>query len=321
MSRAGMTLGPSEANLWLTARVVNTVDRCHSKRREDLTLNRLPRTALAILAGLVLVSAGACTSNSANSGTKVDANDPNSIIAGAVSDGSQIKSFHIKIAATGTIKSTALAGSSAAGALAGDLKLDGATIEGDVDIKNAAAHLTMALPAFPVSEGMAVPMSGEVIVVDKAAYYKFGLTGATGAKFTKQDLGSITSLASSLPVSAPSAGASAMTASSLQSEMAKAGVTSKVVGVEQVSGQDAYHITFTLPLDKINALAAGAGSASMKIDSLSLDAWIYKNGNKPAKAEVKVGSAAVGSVGLTVTITDYDKSFSVTAPAAGDVNP
>ena len=282
------------------------------------------------MAGVVLVTAGACSSNSTasggNNGASVNGNDPNSIMAAVVGNGSQIKSFHIKIAATGTIKSAALADTGSSTSLSGDLKLDGATIEGDVDVTNAATHLTFSLPAVPVSADMSVPISGAIIVVNKVAYYKVVLTGATGTKYTKMDLssslGSITALSSSLPVAAKSAGASAMTPSALQSALAQAGVTSKVVGVDQIGGQDAYHIAFTLPLSIINAgLSSQASGSSMKIDTLGLDVWVYKNNNRPAKAELKEGSTTVGDIDLTVTVTDYDKSVTVNAPAAGDVTP
>jgi hypothetical protein len=49
--------------------------------------------------------------------------------------------------------------------------------------------------------------------------------------------------------------------------------------------------------------------------------WVYKNNNRPAKAELKEGSTTVGDIDLTVTVTDYDKSVTVNAPAAGDVTP
>lgn len=288
------------------------------------------------MAGVVLVAAGACSSNNSasggnggnggNSGPAVNGNDPNSIIAAVVSTGSDIKSFHLKITATGTINSAALSDSAAAGALSGNLKLDGATIEGDVDVANQAADIKISLPAVPVSADMSVPMSGEIIVVNQIAYYEFGVAGATGTKYTKLDLGStlgsLGALSSSLPVSAPSAGASAMTPSALQSELAQSGVTSKVVGTDSIGGQDAYHIAFTLPLDTINAgLASEAGGSATKIDSLSLDVWVYKNNDRPAQAEFKEGSSTIGNIDLTATITNYDKAVTISAPAAANIAP
>jgi hypothetical protein len=272
-----------------------------------------------VLAGLVLVTAAACNSSSTSNGGSavptVNPNDPNSIIS-AVAE-SQIKSFHIKVAASGTFKSASLSGSSVAGALSGDLKLDGASLEGDVDVTNKAAHLTVSLPAVPIVAFVSVPISGDIIVVDNALYYKFGVTGLPGTKYTKSDLAG---LAGRVGISVPAAGSSPITPQSLQSAMAKTGVTPNVVGVEQIGGQDAYRISFLLPLDLINALlGAEVGGASMKIDSMSIDVWVYKNGYRPAKAEFKEGSAAVGDIDLTATISDYDKSVTVTAPAAGDI--
>ena len=294
-------------------------------------MTRLQRTAISILAGLVLVTAGACSSSSGTSGPNgggpaVNGSDPNSILAALLANASSIKSFHLKVTASGTIKSAALADTSAGDAISGDLKLDGATIEGDVDLANSAADVKISLPAVPVTADQTVPESGEIILVNNVAYYEFGITGATGAKFSKLDLSSFGStlgaLSSGLPVSKPSAGASAMNPNALQSVLAQSGVTMKVVGTDNIGGQDAYHIAFTLPLAMINAgLSAEASGAPVTIDTLSLDVWIYKNNVRPAQAEFKEGSSTIGNVDLTVTITNYDKPVTVNAPAAGNIAP
>lgn len=301
---------------------------------------RLPKPALALFAGLTVVIASACGSSgstpapvagasgapAASVAPTVNANDPNVIISSVISGGSDIKSFHIKLAVSGTIKAAALqsqAGTSGI-PITGDVKLDGTAIEGDVDVANAAAHLTLTVPAMAMFGG--APISGDVILVNGNLYYKVSLLGP---RYTKTDLGS---LASSLPVAVPSVlpspGASAMAGltdeiNQLRTQMQQAGVTATLVGVDQIGGQDANHISISVPIDKINAAIAAQASpgTQMKLDSASVDFWVYKSNNRLAQIEIKGASSTLGNLDLMITLTNYDQPVTIAAPAASDVNP
>ena len=308
---------------------------------------RLPTPALAALAGFVLVFAAACGSStitpvpppggatnapgviSTGPAATVNPQDPSSIITGVISGTTDVKSFHIKVTVNGTIKAAALAsaGDAAGGlgaALKGDIKLDGTAIEGDVDIANQAGHLTFNVP--PLAALGNVPLTGDVILVSNALYYKVALLGP---KYTKQDLGSIGdslgALSSSLPVAIPSAGASAAIAdqiSQMRASLKDAGVTLTLVGVDKIGGKDASHISASVPLDKLNSAIAADASAgtAMKIDSASVDLWVYTDGNRLAQVEVKGASSTLGNLDLTLTISNYDQPVTVTAPPADQVN-
>ena len=311
---------------------------------------RVPRPALPLLAGLILMVASACSSSGATPssvgapGTTVapgttaaptsqaasktpaaNPNDPNSIITAAISGGTAIKSFHIEIAVSGSINEALIASAGGAAGVGGkapkgNLKLDGTTISGDVDVANQAGHLAISLPT--------VPVTGDVILAGGNLYYKLSLMGP---KYTKMSLNSLGSLAGSLPVAVPTPGASAMTSvtdeiTQLRAAMAQAGVKATLVGVDQIDGQDANHINVSIPLDKLNAqLAAAEASASgapnITIDSASFDVWIYKADNRLAKIELKGASSAVGNLDFVLTITKYDAPVTVTAPPAKDINP
>ena len=299
---------------------------------------RVPKPALTLFAGLVVIIASACgssvgTSAPGGSGapaggsgaptsaaSAVTPNDPSSIITAALSGEAAIKSFHIKIEVSGTISQAALASAGGVGAgvgAKGDLKLDGSVVEGDVDLANSAAHLTLALPS--------VPVSGDVVLVGGNLYYKMSLLGP---KYTKMSLSSLSSLSGSLPVAVPTADASAAAGltdqlNQLRAAMDQAGVTATLVGVEQIGGQDAYHINVSIPLDKLNAqiaAAAASNSPGMKIDSASLDAWIYKDSSRLAKVEFTGASSAIGNIDFVLTITNYDAPVTIAAPAASEVN-
>ena len=299
---------------------------------------RVRRSAFAVLAGFVLVAAAACSSGSAtnapgagSSGAAggsgapaVNQNDPNSIITSVINGGSDIKSFHLKISLSGTIKAAALKDAMASSGMqiTSDVKLDGTAIEGDVDVANSAVHLSANVPAMAMLGN--IPITGDVIVVSNTMYYKVSLLGP---KYTKTDLGS---LASDLPVSIPSIlpspGASAMTAvtdqiDQLRTQMKAAGVVATLVGVEKIGGQDANHINVSVPIAKLNAeiAAQASGGPAVTIDSASVDFWVYKSSNRLAQMEVKGASSAFGSLDLMITVTNYDQPVTISAPAASDI--
>jgi LppX_LprAFG lipoprotein len=296
---------------------------------------RVPRPAISLLAGLLVVVASACSSAASptsvvagatggpgSAASPANPNDPNSIITAALSSVSTVKSFHIEIDASGSISQAALAsadgGALAAGAPAGDIKLDGSSIVGDVDVANSAAHITATLPT--------VPVNADVILTGGNLYYKM----APATKYTLMNLGSLTNaLSGSLPVAVPTPGASALSGvtdelSQLQAQMDQAGVTVSLAGMDQIGGQDAYHISVTIPVAKLNAeiaAAAASDSPAMTIDSASVDVWVYKSNSRPAKVEIKGASSALGNVDLVVTITNYDAPVTIAAPPASEIAP
>jgi hypothetical protein len=249
----------------------------------------------------------------------VNTNDASSIITQVVNGGSAVKSFHLKLALSGTIKAAAIqsmAGSSGS-AITSDIKLDGTAIEGDVDVANAAAHLTLNVPGMQMLGN--VPITGDLILKDSALYYKVSLLGT---KYTKTDLGSLSSLS---PVAVPTPGASALAGvtdeiTALRAQMDAAGVKATLVGVEQIGGKDAYHITISGLSDYINTqMAAASAPPTVKIDSASVDMWVYKDNNALAQVEIKGASSAVGNLDFTLTVTNYDQPVTITAPAASEI--
>jgi hypothetical protein len=106
----------------------------------------------------------------------------------------------------------------------------------------------------------------------------------------------------------------------LQKAMTAAGVTTKMMPNEQVGGKDAYHVQVTLPLDTINAaLASDSSTTGMKLDSAGLDFWVYSDTYLPAKIEIKGSASTAGNLDLVVTLTDYGKAVTITAPSADQI--
>ena len=134
-----------------------------------------------------------------------------------------------------------------------------------------AADLSFSVP--PMAMLGNVPLTGDLILKDSILYYKVSLMGT---KYTKMDLGSLGSslgaLSSSLPVAVPTAVASAAgltdELSQLQAEMTQAGVKATLVGVDQIGGQDANHITISFPLATLNAEIAAAAPSSGPVPTI-----------------------------------------------------
>ena len=269
-------------------------------------MTRFRKSALAFIAIASVVVASGCSS-----GTKATITDPNEVITKSVTGAPTITSLHVKVELSGKLNLSSL-GSVASGLpLTGNFDLTGTNAEGDVDVSKQAADLNFTLPA-PLG-------TGEVILADGNAYYKIGLL--TGGKFTKAPLGS------SLPISLPSPGALSSADPSaaiaeLKKEMDSVGATATLKATDQVGGKEAYHVSVAIPVDKINSQLAASGTsatAGMQLSSLTIDYWVYTENNLPAKITVAVDAGTLGTLGLTVTLTDYGKSVTVNAPAAADV--
>jgi hypothetical protein len=300
-------------------------------------LSRYRRPAIPFLAGLVLLIAAACGGGSATpvagsaapgatnapATSATNANDPNSIVDNALNSTASVKSFHIKIEVNGTITKEALQSefSDAGFPITGDVKLDGTTLEGDVDVANSAASLSFNVPALPMLGNQ--PITGSLIAVDQVLYYQVSMLGP---KYSKMDLGS---LASGLPVPVPTLPAAAASASmgmtdefsAAMDQLKAMGFEATLVGVEQIGGKDANHINISVPIDALNQeIAAASPSPMVQLDSASIDFWIYKDNNQLAKFELKGASSQLGSIDLIVTITNYDAPVSISAPAASDIS-
>ena len=312
----------------------------------------LRKPAMGALVGFVVVVAAACGSGSsatatntpaapgntvapgASSAATVNANDASSLITQALSGSSQVKSFHLKLTASGTIKAAVLQDATS-GAAAGDVKLDGTALEGDIDLGNSAAHLSLNVP--PIASFGGVPITGDVILVNNALYYKVSLLG--GTKYTMVDLKSLGSslqgLTSGLPVAVPTPGASGLAGmtdqiAQIRQQLDAAGAKATLVGTEQIGGQDAVHINISIPVDYINQQIAAAQASStaspdpamagVKLDSSTLDIWVYKANNQLAQIHFTAASSVVGNIDVMLTLTNYDKPVTIAAPAAGEIS-
>ncbi len=267
-----------------------------------------------MFAAVLVVGAVAGCSSSAEASKLTD---PHQILTQSLTSMSGAKSVHVNMALNGTLKLDSLSGLGGSSSLGmTSITLDNTTMDGDVDITTQAAQFTIAIPSL-----MGLKM--DVIVVDGYTYYKSSIGGA-GDKYIKQKNSAVVPEASALP-------SGSQTVQQLTDELKKqlddAGITPQLKGTDKVNGQDAYHVVVPMPLDKINKLIsdgiAANPSASLpsdiKLDSASIDVWSYVKDNRLAKAQLKGSSPTLGSLDLTLTMTNYDKAVSIKAPPADQV--
>lgn len=261
------------------------------------------------LAGVVIASG---CGGSSGTPTPPPISDPHEVITQAVALASAVKSLHIKIEVSGSVNIGALGGSSGAG-LSGNMDLSGTTLEGDVDVTKQAADLKLAVPGL-------FGTTGEFIVVDGYVYTKISIL-PQGDKFTKSKL------SATIPVSIPSPGAIASGVITDQIDafrkvLTDAGAVATLKPDDKVGGKDAYHVSISLPIAKINSmLGAQGGSAAsgMTLDSASVEIWTYKENLLPARIEIKASAGATGNLDVVVTLSNYDQAVTIKAPADSDV--
>jgi hypothetical protein len=292
---------------------------------------------------------GATTGNNGNNGgtaaPTVNPNNPETVIdhvlggASAMAGGDQtIKYFHIKVALNGTLLASALnsmAGSSGSTTtIKNDVKLDGTAIEGDIDVVKQAAKLDINVPATVVGGlgldallGSAKAITGQIIVADKAAYIQLpSLLGNNN--YMKYDMSDVGDLTSGLGVSVPTAGPSILSSveaqvADIRKQLDAAGMKTTLVGTEKIGGKDAYHINISVPVAEINKQIGAASSpdpAPLKVDTASFDVWAYTDSYNLAQVELKGSSSGLGTLDLVVTVTNYDKAVSISAPPASQVS-
>jgi hypothetical protein len=261
------------------------------------------RPVLGLLAVAAIVAAGC--GGSKGTPTAPPISDPNEIVTKSVVNLQNVKTFHVKVEVSGKVSLAALGMGSG---LSGNIDLAGTTVEGDVDVANCAYDLKINLPGL-------LGMTGEIIGLDGSQYMRISLQGD---KFTKSSM--------ECPISTPEPGASPTSVESMVAEFRKSledqGASATLKGDEKVEGQDAYHVSISIPIDKLNqAIASEGGStaAGITLDSATLDYWVYKASVLPGQLHVAGSVSSAGSLDVVATFTNYDAKVTIKAPDASQV--
>jgi len=127
-------------------------------------------------------------------------------------------------------------------------------------------------------------------------------------------------------VSIPSAGALASAdpsaaIGSLTKAMNDLGAKANSLAGDKVDGKDVYHVSVSVPVDKINALlAAQGGSSAAGIQLDSATSTIGLHGHRPAgQVRVKISARKIGNFDVVATLTGYNQAVTINAPAASEI--
>lgn len=259
---------------------------------------------------LFAIAAAGCGNSSATP-TQPLLSDPNEIVSRSIAQLATETTVHLD----GTVNGTVDAGSISAlvgfgtGGLSGNIKLDNASLSGDVDIPKQAAKLSATFPTL-------FGLSGEAILVDGYSYIRFG---TSSTKYTKSKV----SASLLMPSAAPDATLSIAGAlGQLKTLIGSRGVTATLLERESVSGRDAYHVTVGVPAELLNGgvgAVGGAAASGVTLDLARIDYWVYVDSLQPARLHLKVSSTTLGNIELTVTLTKYGQPVTIQAPPDGQV--
>jgi hypothetical protein len=268
---------------------------------------RLPMPARAMGCLLLAFVAAGCGSAAATPAPSL-LSDPNEIVTTSVGRFGAATSVHVDGTLSGSVNAASLGpltGGAMAG-LSGAVKLDGSSMSGDVDLARQALHFSAAFPRLFAT-------TADVVVVDGFVYTKVNLLGD---KYTR------TRPAISVPSASPLPGKGWDVGAVFTLVRDASGATATLLGREVIDGGDAYHLVLTVPPATLNAelaTLAGGPVSGVTVDTASIDYWVSVATVRPAKLEIRVSTASLGSIDATLTLSKYDQAVTITAPPAGQV--
>lgn len=272
------------------------------------------RSLLLVSASLFAIAAAGCGAGAATPAPSL-LSDPNEIVVRSLARLGATTTVHVEAVLHGSVSAASL-GTLSGGALSGlsgSVKLDGATMSGDVDMARGALHISASFSTF-------FGAAADVIVVDGSAYTK--ITTFASPKDEKY-------IASKLPALLP-ASSSAPQATlnpadllgQLKARLDSAGATAILVGVDTVGGRSAYHIQENVPADLLNGAvesAAGGAGKGVVLDAAPVDYWVFVDSLQPSGLQVRVDAQGVGNVTMAMTLTRFDQPVAIQAPPGDQV--
>lgn len=264
----------------------------------------MPRHPRALLIPLVLAVAWTVAACGSTATPKLT--DAKEILSQSIQSLRDVKTVHLKAGVNGQVKFdpsilTGGAGTSG-GSATSSIDLKGTSLEGDLDLGGSKVHLGASVPAL-------LGLSADIIVIGDTTYTKVSLLGP---KYTKS------TGTSSVPVPLPSASLTQQQAiDQLKQALDKLATPPKLVGVEQVDGKSAYHVSLVVSQKDLGSALPSPVAA---VGDVNLDVWSFVDGLLPAKLELKGGDATSGTLDVVLTLTNYNQAVSIQAPPASEVS-
>jgi hypothetical protein len=238
---------------------------------------------------LTVLLAAATLSAACGAGNGPTISDPKEIITKSVEALQAAKTVHLAATVDGTLTIDLLGTGTAS-----PLELTGTSLNGDIDLAAGNAHLAASVPAF-------VGLSADVIVLGSDTYT---LVSLLGTKYTK----------STTTPGDPTDPATMITEIKAFLDRPEATPTKK--DDASCGSKTCYQVEIELSAAELQTLAPDQplGDASVVLDLL-----VEKDTLHPAGATVTVTSTTMGTLTLKLSLSDWDKAVTITAPPADQV--
>jgi hypothetical protein len=269
--------------------------------------HRLRSTAAPALVTLAALLVAACGTPAASPLT-----DPNAILKAALTTTAAATSFHLDLAADGSL-SLDLTGT---GSAAAPMQLDDTTLNADVDIAGGDAKATFAIPGL-------LGLAGEAILLDGTAYYK---TTLTGPLYQTQTLGDVEP---DLPSPDPSAIAEMV--AELDEFLAQPGVDPVKGADVDCGGTTCYTVEIELTPEELAAMGDGAEAPipsglplpvplpDLGDASIDLTIRVEQDTTQLAGVTAVIGIGEAGEITADLTFSKWNEGVSISAPPADQV--
>lgn len=222
---------------------------------------------------------------------------PTEIITQGLEATSKLNSFHMSLAVDGSFSMPEAGG--------GTVKLDGTTLEADIDIQGRNVHLTFAIPAL-------LGLAGELLVIGPDLYFKSSLTGD---KWTHQ-AADVTGSASPAPSLDP-----ASIVDDVGDFLLKDGVVTTKLADVACGDRQCYQVNVTIPPDLMDDAGAVASLDPSSIfgEALVLNLLFDRDQGWLTAVSTDVASDEIGTFSATLTFSNFDEALDLTPPPSPEV--
>ncbi len=245
---------------------------------------------LAPVMVVMLVVLAACQSTPALT-------SPTDIITQGLEATAKLKSFHMSLAVDGSFSMPESDG--------GTVKLDGTTLEADVDIPGKNVHLTFGVPAL-------LGLSGDVVVIGQDLYVKTSLTGDKWSHQKSDVTGSASPVESFDPASI---------VGKVGDFLLKDGVVTTKLADVACGDRQCYQVSVSIPptLMKDAGAVASMDPGSIFGDALVLNLLFDREGLWLTELSTDVSSDTVGTFSATLSFSNFDVAVGLSAPPSAEV--
>ncbi len=237
--------------------------------------------ALLVVAALVL---GACGAGSAPPIT-----DPKEIITKSVEAIQKAKTVHLEVTVEGTLTADLIGSGQTS-----EMSLAGTSLTADLDLANNNAHISAAVPAF-------LGLTADIIVIGADTYTKISLAGDKYEKSTTTP-GDPTDPATAIK--------------EVADFLDKPEVAPIKKDDASCGSRSCYQVVISLSADDLKTLLPDQDVGDATVVATIL---VKKDTLNPASATVTITGTTVGDITVTVVMSDWNKSLTITAPPADQV--